>query len=213
MTVEPDSGDGPPSETPDEDGSEDSGETDPHLLLYRVLHDEVRSRLSHHYQGLLTGLSVVGVIIAYALLSGELVFLAVVPVVIGFLGVQAIRQHNGVLFIANHLNRIEKEYADENPLFVWERRYGMTGTDRRIERWGIDWSFVPPGIILTFGAMGYIGFIYVAYVVWPPSGVDILAVGLTRNGLLVIYALLTVLVSLAGYSHYLHRVELGSPDE
>ena len=46
------------------------------------------------------------------------------------------------------------------------------------------------------------------YVVWPPQGVDILQVGLTPNGLLVIYGILTLMVSLGGFSYLLHRVEL-----
>lgn len=180
-------------------------ETEPPLLLYSLLHDEVRSRLTHHYRSLLSGLSVIGVIIAYALLSGEFVFLAVVPVVIGFLVVQTVRQLNGLLFISHHLCRIEGAYVEEYPLFSWARRYGMTGTERRVERHGIDWSLVPAAIVLAFGALGYLGFVYVSYVVWPPDGIDILVVGLTREGLLGIYVVLTTLVCLAGYAYYRHR--------
>lgn len=213
MDVEPGHGEDVVVDAQDDDVTNLPTDSAPDLLLYRILHDEVRDRISHHYRSLLSGLSVVGIVIAYALLSGEFVFLAVVPVVIGFLVVQTVRQLNGILYIARHLNRIERAFVDDHPLFAWEHRYGMTGTERRVERWGINWSHVPQGIVIAFAVLGYVGFIYIAYVVWPPAGVDVLAVGLTRVGLLWIYALLTVLVSLSGYSYYLHRTELGSPEE
>lgn len=195
----------------DETGEVPDG-SDPQLLLYRSLRDETQSRISEHHRSLLSGLSVIGVIVAYALLSGEFVFLAVVPVVVGFLAVQSVQYLNNLYFINRHLSRIERAYVDEYPLFEWEHRYGVSGADRTISQWGIDWSIVPQLIILVLAALGYIGSIYTAYVVWPPSGIEILVIGLSRRGLLAIYVLLTVLIGLAGYSYYLHRDELAVPE-
>lgn len=206
--MDPDSGDEVVADSPTGESAEDPPEGDPHLLLYNLLFNEIKTRISHHYQSLLTGLSIIGLVMAYALLTGELVFLAVIPVIIGVLFVQSIRHLNSILWSARHLNEIEDGYSDEHPLFVWESNYGMTGSERAIVRGGINWSLLPAGIMYVFGALGYLGFAYVGYVVWPPDGVDIIAVGLTRSGLLVIYVLLTGLIGLVGYSHYLHRVEL-----
>lgn len=211
MSADPDAAEDLVAEGDDEVGGGGDPDTEPELLLYRILHDEVRAHLSHQFRSLLSGLSVVGVIIAYALLSGELVFMAVIPLVVGFLIVQTVRQLNNVLFAAQHLNRIEDAYVDDHPLFSWEQQFGMTGTDRRVERYGINWAKVPQALILTIAILGYFAFVYVAYVVWPPAGVDVLTVGLDRNGLLGIYALFTALVSLSGYSYYLHVAEL-TPD-
>lgn len=213
MSKDPGTGEEIVNEAPDDVEEDLPDEDDPHLLLYSILHNEARSRISHHYRSLLSGLSVVGVIIAYALLSGKFVFLAVIPIVVGFLVVHTVRQLNGILFVARHLNRIERAYVDDYPLFAWEHRYGMTGTDRHVERWGIDWSLVPPVIILVLAILGYVASAYAAYVVWPPEGVDILLIGLTRGGLLAIYVLLTGLICLAGYSYYLHRSELVPAEE
>lgn len=186
---------------------------DPQLLLYGSLRDEVHSRIAQHHRSLLSGLSVIGVVIAYALLSGQFVFLAVIPVLVGFLFVQSVRTLNNIYYVARHLSRIEGAYVDEYPLFNWERRYGGAGTDRGVRRWGIDWSVVPQSIVILLATFGYLGSIYAAYVVWPPDGVEILLIGLTRDGLLWIYALLTGLVVLAGYSYHLHRSELAAPSE
>lgn len=78
---------------------------------------------------------------------------------------------------------------------------------------GIDWSIVPQSIVILLATFGYLGSIYAAYVVWPPDGIEILLIGLTRDGLLAIYAFLTGLVVLAGYSYYLHGSELAATAE
>ncbi|MDZ7701338.1 MAG: hypothetical protein U5J98_04325 [Halobacteriales archaeon] len=194
-------------------GPHDRDRNDPQLLLYRSLRDEVHSRIAQHHRSLLSGLSVIGVVIAYALLSGQFVFLAVIPVVVGFLVVQTVRTFNNILYVARHLSRIEGAYVEDYPLFNWERRYGGGGTDRGLHRWGVDWSNVPQAIVLLLAAAGYLGSIYAAYVVWPPDGVEILLIGLTRTGLVWIYAFLTLLILLSGYSYRLHRAELAGTAE
>ncbi|GAA0268357.1 hypothetical protein [Halobacterium noricense] len=208
MSEDPISGDDLVTDSPRDAANETSEESNPQLLLYRTLRDETQSRTAQHQQRLLSGLSVIGVIIAYALLSGEFVFLAVIPIVVGFVAIQTAQYLNNLYFITRHLSRIEHAHTDEYPLFEWEHRYGIAGTDRTVVRWGIDWSSVPQLIILVLAALGYLGSIYVAYVVWPPTGIEVLAIGLTRSGLLGIYALLTGLICLAGYSFYLHHAKL-----
>lgn len=190
----------------------DSNETDPQLLLYRSLRQETRARISQHQRSLLSGLSVIGVVIAYALLSGEFVFLAVIPLVVGFLVVQTAQYLNNLFYITRHLSRIERAYTDEYPLFEWENRYGVAGTDRALVQRGVDWSIVPQYIVLVLGLLGYLGSVYAAYVVWPPRGIEILVIGLSRDGLLAGYVLLTALVCLAGFSFYLHRAELNTAE-
>lgn len=206
--MDPDSGEDVVVDSSTDEPTTGSPETDPHLLLYGLLFEEIRTRISNHYRSLLTGLSIIGLVMAYGLLTGELVFLAVIPVIIAVLFVQTIRHINSILFSASHLNRIESRYTEEYPLFVWESRYGMTGSERTISEGRVNWSLLPAGIMYVIAAVGYVGFAYVGYVVWPPDGIDIIAVGLTRTGLLVIYMVLTAMICLVGYSHYLHRVTL-----
>ena len=212
MSSDPTGGEDLVADSENEQAGENPNETDPQLLLYRSLRDETQSRTSQHQRSLLSGLSVIGVIIAYALLSGEFVFLAVIPIVVGFLAVQSTQYLNNLLYINRHLSRIEQAYLDEYPLFEWESRFGISGTDRGLTRRGIDWSIAPQFIILILAIFGYFGSIYIAYVVWPPNGVEILVIGLNRGGLLVIYFVLTVLICLAGYSYYLHQAELAGSD-
>lgn len=99
-------------------------------------------------------------------------------------------------------------YVSDYPQFAWELRYGMFGTDRAFKQWGVNWTFVPQAFIFALGAFGYLAAAYVGYILWPPNGVDILVIGLTRTGLLLIYTLLTILVCLACYSYYVVKVEL-----
>lgn len=212
MSEDPTSGEDLVTDSPKDEPGEIPNGIDPQLLLYRSLRDETQSRISEHHRSLLSGLSVIGVIIAYALLSGEFVFLAIVPVVVGFLAVQSVQYLNNLYFINRHLSQIERAYVDSFPLFEWEHRYGVSGADRTVIERGIDWSIVPQVIILILAALGYLGSIYAAYVVWPPSGIEILVIGLTRGGLLGIYLLLTALIGLAGYSYYLHKAELAVPE-
>lgn len=213
MGVDPGTGKETVVGVPEDEAPEYPTEDDPHLLLYGVLRDEIRARITSQQRSLLSGLSLIGVILAYALLSGEFEFLAVIPILIGFLTVQTVQQLNGILYVASHLARIERDYVDAHPLFAWELRYGMVGTERSIRRWRINWTVVPQSIVLILAGLGYIGSVYAAYVVWPPQGVDILAIGLTRNVLLVIYMFVTALVGVAGYSFYLHQEELTSIEE
>lgn len=208
MGVDPETGEETVAEELEPAASDHAEETDPHLLLYGVLRDEIRARISSQQRSLLSGLSLIGVVLAYALLSGEFVFLAVIPILIGVLTVHTIQQLNGILYVARHLARIEREYVEDHPLFEWELRYGMVGTDREMRQWGINWTHVPQAIVLVLAGLGYVGTVYAAYAVWPPQGVDILTIGLTRGGLLAIYVLVTVLVGVAGYSFYLHQTEL-----
>ena len=210
--MDPDSGEDAVADSTPEESTSPSPETDPHLLLYNLLFDEIRSRIGQHYRSLLTGLSVIGLVMAYGLLTGELVFLAVIPVIIAVLFVQTVRHLNSILYSARHLKRIESEYSEEYQHFEWETRYGMTGDARRVSDGRINWTLVPAGIMYVFAVLAYVGFAYVGYVVWPPDGIDIIAVGLSRTGLIVIYVLLTVMVCLVGYSYYVHRVEFGQQE-
>lgn len=191
-------------------GSTVASETDPHLILYSDLHDEIHLRISINGRNLLTGLSLIGLIIAYALLSGEFIFLASIPAVIAVLIVQTVFQLNSIIVAAHQLSRIERSYVDDYPQFDWEDRFGLVGTEHDLTMWGINWRNVPQAIIFGLALCGYVGSSYVGYILWPPEGVDILIIGLTRNGLFVIYVLLTVLVGLAGISYALHLRELGS---
>lgn len=89
----------------------------------------------------------------------------------------------------------------------------MIGTERHIKQYGVNWSLVPSVIIVLFSVLGYIMFIYIGYIFWPTSGVDISIGRLTRASLAGIYGLLTVLVLFAGYSYYLHWNEFRSGEK
>ncbi|MFB6081798.1 MAG: hypothetical protein ABEJ67_03150 [Halanaeroarchaeum sp.] len=213
MGIDPGTGEETVVDLDGETGATVPDERDPNLFMYGILHEEIRARISHHYQSLLSGLSIIGVIIAYALLSGEFVFLAVIPVLIGFLVVQTVRQLNRIYLAATHLRDIEAAYIEDYPLFSWEHRYGMTGTGASVRKWGINWTHVPQAMVLAMAAVGYLGSIYVAFAVWPPDGMDVLLIGLTRTGLLAIYLLVTVVLLVAWYSFRLHRQTFGhGPD-
>lgn len=183
-------------------------ETDPHLLLYSELRDEIGLRVSANGRNLLTGLSTIGLIVAYGLLSGELVFFAAIPVVVAVLIVQAIFQLNRIMLAGAHLSRIERAYVDDHPLFSWEHRYGMFGSRRVDDDWTVNWTLVPQTIVFSVAGLGYLASAYVGYVLWPPQGADVLTIGLTRGGLLVVYAVLTALVCLAGYSYHQVKTSL-----
>jgi len=195
-----------PDDIADSGGRERSvGATDPQLLLYDSLREEIHLRISINGRNLLSGLSVIGLIVAYALLSGEFIFLAVVPIIVSILLIQTFFQLTRILLASRQLTRIERAYTDEYPHFDWEHRYGMFGTDREIKNWRIDWTAVPQAIIFVLVVLGYFTSAYVGYVLWPPEGVDVLQVGVTRSVLVVIYAILTMLVGLAGYAYYRHQ--------
>lgn len=193
---------------PDDGGPLDSQPTDPHLLLYSELRNEIGLRVSTNGRNLLTGLSTIGLIVAYGLLSGELVFFAAIPVVVAVLIVQTVFQLNRIMLAGAHLSRIEQAYVEDHPLFSWEDRYGMFGSSRLADDWLIDWTLIPQGIIMAVAALGYLVSAYVGYVLWPPEGTDILIIGLTREGILSIYAVLTALVCLSGYSYYRVKTKL-----
>jgi hypothetical protein len=190
-----------------EDGPLKSEPTDPHLLLYSELRDEIGLRVSTNGRNLLTGLSTIGLVVAYGLLSGELVFFAAIPVIVAVLIVQTVFQLNRIMLAGAHLSRIEQAYIDDHPLFSWEHRYGMFRSAEFGDDWGVNWTLVPQFIIFSLAVLGYLASAYVGYVLWPPGGTDILTIGLTRGGLLVVYVILTALVCLAGYSYY--RVKTG----
>jgi hypothetical protein len=78
-----------------------ASETDPQLILYSDLHDEIHLRISINGRYLLTGLSLIGLIIAYALLSAEFIFLASIPAVIAVLIVQTVFHLNSTIVAAH----------------------------------------------------------------------------------------------------------------
>lgn len=108
-------------------GHADPSPNDPQLLLFGSLREEVHSRIAQHHRSLLSGLSVIGVVIASALLSGPFVFLAVIPVLVGFRFVPPVPTFNNIDHVARHLVQHRGRLRRRVPLFNWERRQGGAG--------------------------------------------------------------------------------------
>lgn len=170
------------------------------LELYSELRSEVRMQMRLTNRTAARGIAVGGAIVGYALYANRLVFITLVPFVLGFLVVQVAQNLIDTMMSARHMVEIESALSEPGSPFRYELVSGGAFGDRRgtsgfqrtlrltstaVPKWG--------RIVMGLG-------IYVALVVgsilefWPSSPVTVLGMGIGRLELLAAYVLNTAVI-------------------
>lgn len=177
------------------------------LELYELLHDRDAQERKWQFWRLAAGHLVVGVILAYAFVSGTVQFLALTPILYGIVVMDALQTSVRRLYLQQRLAEIEAKLTEREPLFDWVARYGVLGDGNRIEVWDLDLNTVPETAQYVLVLTIYVVLVGASLVTWSPlDGASAPGgLGVTRGLLLLGYATFSVLVAVivgVGYVHY-----------
>lgn len=191
---------------PDTDGSELSPSPDTlrpttemkkeEVLLthYRELRQQVREKMSQKQKRESRGVASVGLIVAYAFYTGDLILVGFVPLIIGIIGIQHMESTSWVVRLTAHIVTIQDEIPVDK--FSWESTYGMHSDNNTIES-------LPRIAVAALIGLVYFGSISVS--LYTASNVEVLNRGvghwLVYTSMLAIYVLLTLLLGVSLYSY------------
>ncbi|WP_157534024.1 hypothetical protein [Halobacterium hubeiense] len=135
---------------------------------YMVLREETHLRIELQQKRLTGGVTVIGAIIGYGLLSGNHAVIAVTPFILGLLYIESARTYRQIGALARHLYAIEEDLKTVNSKFNWEHEYGgFFGVGNGL----IDRSLyrVPTYALITVAAAAYIALAIISLRFWPPE--------------------------------------------
>lgn len=162
---------------------------------YMVLREETHLRIELQQKRLTGGVTVIGAIIGYGLLSGNHAVIAVTPFILGLLYIESARTYRQIGALARHLYEIEEDLKTVNSKFNWEHEYGgFFGVGNGlIDR---SWYRIPTYVLIIAAVAAYIALVRISLRFWPPEfgtwpGTTKLIIGI---------ALWTVFVLAAWYS-------------
>lgn len=190
-----------------QDGSERAvGDDRLRMDLYELLHERAETERRWQFWRLAAGHAVVGVILAYAVLSGNLRFISLTPILYGIVVLDGLKTSVRMLYLQQQLVELEAKLADREPLFEWVSEYGVLGPGRRLELFDVDVNTVPETAQYALIVTIYLSLIAASLLTWTPLS-DATGAGLpvTRSLLLVGYVTFTallVVILFVGYVHY-----------
>ncbi len=176
------------------------------LRLYELLHRKVdRERTARMTRATRGGL-LVAAVFGYAVVTGDLRFIALTPVLYGVVAMDGLKSTVKILYLNRHLIRVEDGLGGHEPLYDWASRHGVFGDLPRIEVADFDLNEIPTIALVVSVAAGYVGLVVLSVRTWtatstgesgvaPPVPLDVLLVG---------YAVLTLVllvISGVGYVH------------
>ncbi|WP_380679946.1 hypothetical protein [Salinigranum sp. GCM10025319] len=171
-------------------------------LLHRKLERERTSRMTRATRGGLLVASVFG----YAVVSGDLRFIALTPVLYGVVAMDGLKSTVKILYLNHHLVRVEDDLGEQEPLYDWASRHGVFGDLPRIEVADFDLNEIPTIALVVSVAAGYVGLVVLSVRTWTADGAGSLPVSL--DVLLVGYGVLTLVLLVISGVGYLHLQRL-----
>lgn len=175
------------------------------IRLYELLHERAEHERRWQFRRLAAGHLVVGVILAYAFVFGAWRFVALTPILYGIVVLDGLRSAVRMLYLQQQLVEVESQLAADEPLFKWVSQYGLFGTGRRLEVWGVDLNTIPETAQYALILSIYLGLIAAALMTWMPFGAGAsVAGGVGRTLLLIAYATFTALLASILFVSYLH---------
>ncbi|WP_148413670.1 hypothetical protein [Haloferax sp. KTX1] len=177
------------------------------LTQYECLQSEKQDLIDQQGRRIQGLMAAIAAVIGYALYAGHLVYLGMVPILIGLVFVEVILTHNQMLFVAKHLAVIEAALAgsSDSP-FRHERVRGGVFGDERGRGGRLSLADVPHLFQLALGVVAYGCFAVISTrpVAWERYGGNVPSVaGIDLNAGLVGAALLAYFAGLllVGISH------------
>ena len=148
----------------------------------------------------------VAVVFGYAVVSGDLRFIALTPVLYGVVAMDGLKSTVKILYLNRHLVRVEDEIGEQEPLYDWASRHGVFGDLPRIEVADFDLNEIPTIALVVSVAAGYVGLVVLSVRTWTADGAGSLPVSL--DVLLVGYGVLTLVLFVISGVGYLHLQRL-----
>jgi len=201
------------------DGGEPSGD-ELQVRLYELLHRKLESERTSRMTRATRGGLLIAVVFGYAVLSGDLRFVALTPVLYGVVAMDGLKSTVKILYLTRHLVRVERKLGEREPLYDWASRHGLFGDVPRIEVADFDLNEIPTIALVVSVAAGYVGLVVLSIRTWTMSagmGSRTIAGSASLELLLVGYATLTVVLLVISGVAYLHfqrlteEIEAGHP--
>lgn len=135
---------------------------------YFSLREETHLRIELQNKRITQGLTVIGAITGYGLLSENHAVIALTPFVLGILYIESARMYSQIGRLAGHMYHLEEELQDVTPLFQWETKHGgLFGVSEGIA--DISWYRIPTYGLVVAAVGAYIGSVWVSVRFWPPG--------------------------------------------
>jgi len=204
------------------DGGEPPGD-ELQVRLYELLHRKLESERTSRMTRATRGGLLIAVVFGYAVLSGDLRFIALTPVLYGIVAMDGLKSTVKILYLTRHLVRVERELGEREPLYDWASRHGVFGDVPRIEVADFDLNEIPTIALVVSVAAGYVGLVVLSVRAWTVSagtaagsagpGAGALAGAASLELLLVGYATLTLVLLVISAVAYLHFQRLADQIE
>jgi len=193
-------------------GAPPAGETLPQsderrIRLYELLHRKLESERTSRMTRATRGGLLIAVVFGYAVVSGDLRFIALTPVLYGVVAMDGLKSTVKILYLTHHLVRVERALSEREPLYDWASRHGVFGDVPRIEVADFDLNEIPTIALVVSVVAGYVALVALSIRTWtvPTEGSQLLSVPVSLDLLLVGYATLTLVllvISAVGYLHF-----------
>jgi hypothetical protein len=202
---------GPP--VADEESPDDTEPFDEELLLemYGTLQDQTQAIMDQSQGRLRGGVTAVVAVFGYAILGQEPRLYAVLPFVIGGLVIVHLESTATLARLNHRMSEIEGKLKDREPMFVWEREYGILADGGAVSVLGVDVDSVFFALVAVLVAAAYVATVWLGLTAWTPARVfagGTGAVTVTASELLVVYIALSTGVLLALIATGAHVVRL-----
>jgi hypothetical protein len=175
--------------------------------FYELLHDRAETERRWQFWRLAAGHGVVAAIILYALVSGNLRFVALTPILYGVVVLDGLKTSVRMLYLQQQLVELEAKLSEREPLVTWVSDYGFFGREKRIEVWDVDLNSVPETAQYALILFIYLSLIAVSLLTWrplEPAGATPV-VPASRTLLVIGYGTFSLLLAAiigVGYLHY-----------
>ncbi len=178
------------------------------LHAHDALRDEIVSRMRDKSRRNTRGVAAMVLIIGYAINFDQPAVIALVPVVFAYLLISTVDSHSWTMNTARHIAEIERDVSPRGSSFRYElKRGGLAGRENKRKQRLLR---VPSVLRTILALLAYlVQVVFISFEIWPrPVPPTVLSIELTQGVIIVIYALLTLVLAVAGASVYRLRSEL-----
>lgn len=176
------------------------------LRLYEILENRLEKERQWRLVRTAGGGMVIGGIIAFAILTDQLQFIALTPVLFGIAVMAGLKSTVDMLYLQRHMVRLERQFQEREPIFSWMSDYGVFGGAQSIEFEEVDLNVIPNTALAVMIVAIYLALMVIGYWSWTPINDSSIGLGgAVGQGLLIVgYVTFTILVAVIGVVGYLH---------
>lgn len=133
---------------------------------YLSLRDETQLKIESLGKRITQGLTAIGAIVGYGLVSDDLGIVSITPIVLGVLYIESARVYSQIGRLAGHMYHIEDELQEIAPLFRWETEHGgLFGVSDNIL--DITSYRIPTYLMVVVAVVAYVISVLFSMSFWP----------------------------------------------